>query len=138
MTRAEAMKLRAIVEQAATSLDDKTASEGAMLFPRLKQDGSLVKAGTRINWYGVVKRAAVDLWDRADNDPDNAPALWEDIAYRDGIRMIPDSITVGLGFSKGELGWKGGKVYESLLDGNVWTPEAYPDGWRLIGESGVT
>ena len=44
-----ARKLRPIIEQAAQSLDDKTASEGAELFPALKQDGSLVKAGTRIN-----------------------------------------------------------------------------------------
>lgn len=138
MTREQAKLLRALIEQASESLPDKEASQGAVLFPRLKGDGALVKAGTRINWKGVVKRAAVDLWDRADNDPNNAPALWEDIAYRDGVRMIPDNITVGLGFSKGELGWRDGKVYESLLEGNVWTPEAYPDGWRLIGESGVT
>ena len=23
-----------------------------------------------------------------------------------------------------------GDVYESLIDGNVWSPEAYPDGWK--------
>ena len=138
MTREQARVLRALIEQASASLPDKEASQGAVLFPRMKGDGALIKAGTRINWTGVVKRAAVDLWDRTDNDPDNAPALWEDIAYRDGVRMIPDNITVGLGFSKGELGWRNGNVYESLLEGNVWTPEAYPDGWRLIGESGAT
>ena len=42
MTRKEALRLRAIVEQAAASLDDQTASAGAALFPRLKQDGALV------------------------------------------------------------------------------------------------
>lgn len=24
-----------------------------------------------------------------------------------------------------------GPVYESLIDGNVWSPEAYPAGWKL-------
>ena len=48
MTRNEALRLRAIVEQAAASLDDQTASAGAALFPRLKGNGSLVSAGTRI------------------------------------------------------------------------------------------
>lgn len=47
-----ALKLRPIIERAASSLDDKTASTASTLFPRLKQDGSLVKYGTRINWNG--------------------------------------------------------------------------------------
>lgn len=132
MKRAEALKLRAIVEQAAVSLDDKTASEGAMLFPRLKQDNSLIAAGTRINYNGTVKRAAVDLWDTAENTPDKAPALWEDLAYRDGIRIIPDVITAGTAFAKDELGWWGDVLYRSIMDANVWTPEANAAGWEIV------
>lgn len=130
MKRAEALRLRAIVEMAAVSLDDKTASEGAMLFPRLKQNGALVPAGTRINWHGTVKKAAVDLWDTAENAPDNAPSLWEDIAYREGIRIIPDTITAATAFAKGEQGWWKDALYTSLLDANVYTPEQYPAGWE--------
>lgn len=132
MTREEAMKLRSIVEIAAVSLDDKTASEGATLFPRLKQDGSLVPSGTRINWGGVIKRAAVDLWDTEANNPDNAPTLWEDIAYREGYRIIPATITAGTAFAKDELGWWGDVLYKSLIDANVYTPEAYPAGWEVV------
>lgn len=129
----KARKLRPIILQASASLDDKTASEGATLFPRLKQDGSLVPAGTRINWNGTIKRAAVDLWDRVDNDPDNAPALWEDIAYREGYRIIPETITAGTAFAKDECGWWGDTLYRSIYEGaNVWTPEQYPDGWEVV------
>ena len=105
MKRAEALKLRAIVEQAAVSLDDKTASEAAMLFPKLKQDGALVTVGTRINHNGTIKRAAVDLWDTPENNPDNAPSLWEDISYMDGYRIIPETITAGAAFAQDECGW---------------------------------
>ena len=132
MKRAETMRLRSIVEQAAVSLDDKTASEAAALFPRLKGDGALVKAGTRINWHGTVKRAAVDLWDTKENTPDAASALWEDILYREGYRIIPEVITVTTAFSKGEYGWWGDKLYESLADANVYTPAAYPNNWREV------
>lgn len=132
MTRNEAFRLRAIVEQAAASLDDQTASEGAALFPRLKQDGSLIKAGTRICWNGVIKRAAVDLWDVEANDPEEAPHLWEDIAYRQGYRIIPATITAGAAFAKGECGWWGDVLYKSLIASNVWTPDAYPDGWEAV------
>lgn len=128
----KARRLRPIIVQASASLDDKTASEGATLFPRLKQDGSLVSAGTRINWNGTIKRAAVDLWDTEANNPDNAPTLWEDIAYREGYRIIPATITAGTAFAKDECGWWGDTLYRSLIDANVYTPEQYPDGWEVV------
>ena len=131
MNRAEALRLRVIIETAAASLDDKTASTAPTLFPRLRQDGSLIKAGTRINHNSSIKRAAVNLWDTVDNSPDNAPTLWEDILYRDGYRIIPDVITAGTAFALDELGWWGDKLYKSLLSANVYTPEQYPRGWEL-------
>ena len=130
MTKEQAYKLRAILEKAAQGLEDKEASEAPSFFPRLKEDGSLVKAGTKINWNGSVKRAATDLWDRADNNPDHAPTLWEDIGYKDGYRIIPETITVGTAFDRGEYGWWNGELYQSLHDSNVWTPDAYPEGWE--------
>ena len=134
MTRKEALRLRAIVEQAAASLDDKTASTAGMLFPKLKQDGALIKSGTRINWNGTLKRAAVDLWDTQENNPDNAPALWEDISYRDGYRVIPQTITAGTAFALDECGWWGDTLYRSTISNNVWTPEQYPAGWKAVTE----
>lgn len=131
MNRSEALKLRALIEQASASLPDKEASKGASLFPRLKQDGALVSAGTRINWGGIIKRAAVDLWDTEANSPDNAPSLWEDISYREGIRIIPAVITAGTAFAKDEQGWWGEALYRSLIDANVYTPEQYPAGWEV-------
>ena len=132
MTRDEALKLRGIVEQAAQNLDDKTASEAPTLFRCMKYDGGLIRAGTRINWHGTLKMAAVDLWDTEFSNPDNAPTLWQDIAYKQGIRIIPNTITVTEAFAKGERGWWHDEVYESLIDANVYTPEQYPAGWALI------
>lgn len=132
MTRDEALRIRAIIEQAAASLDDKTASTAAMLFPRLQQTGTLVKAGTRINWGGTVKRAAVGLWDTAENSPEKAPALWEDIPYRDGYRIIPGTITAGTAFKLDECGWWGDVLYRSKLAANVYTPDQYADGWEVV------
>ena len=132
MTRKEALRLRAIVERAASSLDDKTASTAGMLFPKLKQDGALIKSGTLINWKGTLKRAAVDLWDTQENNPDNAPTLWEDIAYRGGYRIIPATITAGTAFSLDECGWWGDTLYRSTISNNVWTPEQYSAGWEAV------
>ena len=132
MKRSEAIYLRSIVEQAATSLDDKTASTAATLFPRLKGNGELVKAGTRINWNSVIKKAAVDLWDTQGNNPDNAPTLWEDLDYKDGYRIIPETITVTTAFAKDECGWWGDVLYRSRVAANVYTPAQYPDNWERV------
>lgn len=118
--------------KAALALDDATASTAPEMFPRLKQDGSLISAGTRINHDGTVKRAAVDLWDTKENNPDNAPTLWADLSYKDGYRIIPEAITVTEAFADGECGWWNGVLYKSLTDNNVYTPEQYPDNWKKV------
>ena len=132
-----AKDLRYAIETAAASLDDKTASEAPELFPQLTGDGSLVKSGTRICWQGGIKRAAVDLWDTAENTPDAAPNLWEDIQYKQGYRLIPETITATLAFAKGERGWWKDELYESMLAANVYTPSVNPDGWKKITEEGT-
>lgn len=128
----KARKYRAIIEQAMSLTDDKTASEAPDLFPKLVCNGQLIKAGTRLNWNGTIKRAAVDLWATEENNPDHAPALWEDISYREGYRIIPESITAGGAFASGECGWWGDVLYRSLINANVWTPAAYPAGWEIV------
>lgn len=128
----QARKLRPIIEQATESLDDKDASESVELFPHLKGDGSLIKAGTRINWNGVLKQAAVDLWDTDDNTPDNAQTLWTDIAYREGIRVIPETITAAQAFALDELGWWDSHIYRSTIAANVYTPDQYATGWEIV------
>lgn len=130
MKRSQALKLRGCIETAAQALDDQSASGAPALFPALNQNGALISAGTRINWGGVIKRAAVDLWDAAENTPDAAPDLWEDLEYRDGVRIIPAVITVGKSFARDELGWWGDTLYRSKVDANVYTPEQYPANWE--------
>lgn len=126
-----AKKLRLIIEQAAQGLDDKTASTAPEMFGKLKQNGALVKAGTRINWNGVVKKANVDLWDTAENAPDNAPDLWSNLAFHDGYRIIPTVFTAEIAFSAGETGWweQDGCYYTANANGTVWTPAEYPSAW---------
>lgn len=132
ISRQKARQLRALIEKASAGLEDKDASCGAELFPRMKYDGSLIAYKTRINWHGTVKMAAGDLWDTEQNNPDNAPNLWNDIAYKDGYRFIPEVITADQAFALGEKGWWLDELYESLIAANVYTPSAYPQGWRKL------
>lgn len=110
--------------------DDAVASRAVEFHPEMKYDGSLIPAKTRINWQGKLKRASVDIWDTEQNNPDNAPTLWEDISYKNGFRIIPEVITATLAFSDGECGWWEDKLYRSKVNGNVYTPVVYPANWE--------
>lgn len=134
MTRGEAKSFANSLSVLRDNATDAQASCAVSVYPTLKENSALVSAGTRINWNGTLKRAAVDLWDTAENNPDNAPTLWEDVNYRDGYRIIPETITAGLAFAVGECGWWGDVLYRSKLDANVYTPEQYPDGWEAVTE----
>lgn len=123
---------RPYVESLIGSLDDATASTVIPLYGGMKYDGALIKAGTRINWNGTLKRAAVNLWDREDSNPDKAPNLWEDILYREGYRIIPSVITVGLVFALDEIGWWEDALYRSKRADNAYTPAQDPDNWELV------
>lgn len=122
------------IRRTVNSLDipDATASRMAGYFPELTGDGSLIKAGTKINWGGQLKKAAVDLWDTAENSPDNAPTLWADIAYKDGIRIAPETFTATNAAAMDELMWFGKHIYRSGMAGNVYTPETAPTVWELV------
>lgn len=110
--------------------DDATASRAVELHPEMEYNGKLIPAKTRINWHGTLKRSAVDIWDTEHNNPDNEPTLWEDIAYRDGFRIIPEVITATLAFAEGECGWWGDVLYRSKVNGNVYTPAVYQANWE--------
>ena len=124
--------MRDLIEEVIAGVDDATASKGVELSPSMKYDGALISNGTRITFGGALYRAAVDLWDTQENNPENAPDLWERLLYREGYRIIPETITVGLAFGVGEIGWWGDTLYRSKVSSNVYTPEQYLLNWEVV------
>ena len=135
LTRREADEFIAAFLRMRDGATDSLASLAIHVYPELSEDGKLIKVGTRINWNGTLKRAAVDLWDTIENNPDNSPSLWEDINYKEGYRIMPTVITVGSAFAKDECGWWDGILYRSLIDANVYTPDQYMAGWTVEDRS---
>lgn len=128
----QAYATREAMDKLAVNATDAVASMAVIVYPKLKENGALVEAGTRINWNGTVKKAAVDLWDTKENNPDNAPNLWAGLPYKDGYRIIPEIITAPEAFKEGECGWWGDVLYRSKVNGNVYTPAVYPDNWETV------
>lgn len=129
-----AQVVRKTMNKAGALLDDREASSVVGIYPTMQFNGELIPYGTRIDWNGKIKKAAVDLWDTAENSPDAAPTLWSSIDYKDGERIIPPVITASTAFANGEKGWWNDVLYESLRDDNVWTPAEYPAGWKEVTE----
>ena len=128
----KARQLRPILVSAADSLSDQEISLCPEFAHTMAYDGGLISYKTRINWNGSIKMAALNLWDWEENNPDNNPTMWTDIEYVEGIRKIKENMTAGEAFSLGEKGWWKGSIYESTYNGNVYTPEQYPDGWKKV------
>lgn len=126
------LALRPYIEKGAESLSDADASMCPSLFPVMKYDGSLIEYRKRINWEGTVMMARQDLWDLETNDPAHAPSLWVGIKYKEGIRVIPETMTAEEQFHAGELGWWEDKLYRAKYDGTVWPPSIVPDSWEVV------
>lgn len=134
MTEQQAIKIRKVLVQSGTTLSDAEISEVPEVCERMKYTGSLIPNGTRIYFPETNKiyKNGSDVWDREEFNPINSSNLWTELNYKDGIRIIPENITYTERLSKDELGWWKDKIYRSLQNDNIYTPEQYASYWELV------
>lgn len=129
-----ALKLRAIIEQAAQSLEPADALEGVELFPTWKTD-TAYEVGYKVRHGGILYACLQAHTSQAGWEPGVAPSLWAKVLIPDPDVIPdweqPDSTNA---YMKGDKVRFDGKVYESLIDNNVWSPAVYPAGWREVVE----
>lgn len=67
-------------------------------------------------------------------EPSKVPALWTPVRKTTGGQPDPWRQPTGASdaYRKGDRVTFGGKVYESVIDANTWSPSAYPAGWRAV------
>ena len=132
ITRERALQLRTMIEKASVSLEDADALGAMELFP-VWQTNIDYAAGDRVRYGGVLYRClqgheAQDTWTPAD-----APSLWARVLIPDPGEIPeweqPDSTNP---YMKGDRVRFEGKIYESLVDNNVWSPADYPAGWKIV------
>lgn len=138
----EAIELRASIDTLLGALDDKTADTNKLLFPLWSGDGVVYSVGTRIRYDGTLYKVLQAHTSQSDWTPDAAVSLFsrcievstdeEGNVSNDVPEWVqPDSTNV---YNKGDKVMFEEQVYESLIDNNVWSPTAYPQGWSLITE----
>lgn len=89
--------------------------------------------GDVVNYKGALYESLVDgnVW-----SPEVYAAAWKKLQdVGEPGEDIPDWVQpTGShdAYQKGDLVRYNGKIYRSLIDGNTWAPDAYPDGWEEV------
>ena len=134
MTRNELLKIRHMIEKASASLADNDALETPELFPTWTVGISVV-AGRRYRYDGKLYRCNQPHVTQEDWTPDVTPALWTNVAEPGTIPVWVQPTGAQDAYNTGDQVWFPEEftgLYESTIDANVWSPEAYPQGWKLV------
>ena len=118
------------------SLSDSDAAGYAEYFPEWSADSVAYKTGDRVQYGGKLWKVSSDHTSQATWDPADAHSLFAEILPGQSGTPIgewkqPDASNT---YSKGDKVTYKGKTYESTIDNNSWSPEAYPQGWKEITE----
>lgn len=134
MKRSELFKIREIIEKASASLEDTDALDAVELFP-LWAVGVSYSVGERVQYDGKLYKVVQAHTSQADWTPPTVPALFTEVAKPGEIPVWRQPTGAQDAYNKGDkvhYPTADDPVYESKIDANVWSPEAYPDGWKLI------
>lgn len=127
-----ARKLRPYIEKAALSLDDVDALEAIDLFPQWKTDFSYEK-DAKVRYEGILYKCLQSHTSQENWTPVAAASLWAKVLIPEPDVVPdweqPDSTNA---YQIGDKVRFEGKVYENLIDNNVWSPAAYPTSWREV------
>lgn len=120
----------------AETLSDAQALQVPMLFDGFDGNGVAYEVGKRILYNDVLYKVIQAHTSQAEWTPVAAPSLFAKVINETIDGSIPefeqpDSTNP---YMKGDKVLFNGKVYESLIDNNVYSPEAYPNGWKEITE----
>jgi hypothetical protein len=127
-----AQKLRPYIEKAALSLSDEDALEATNLFPTWDSEAQYTK-DERVRYEGTLYKCLQSHTAQAAWTPTAAPSLWAKVLIPDPNVIPeweqPDSTNP---YMIGDKVMFEGNVYESTINNNIWSPSAYPGGWRQV------
>jgi len=127
-----AIKLRPYIEKAAANLDDTDALEAVQLFPKWEPNIKYEK-DDRVRYENILYRCLQPHNSQESWTPLAAASLWAKVLIPDQ-EVIPDweQPDSTNAYQIGDKVRFEGKVYENLIDNNVWSPAAYPTSWREV------
>ena len=132
MKRAELAAFVEAIKVVRGSLTDEQAAAVPAFYPAWRADRSYA-AGDVVRYGEYVYRCLQAHKAQEGWAPGLAPSLWARVLIPDPEVIPeweqPDSTNA---YKAGDKVRFEGKVYESLIDNNIWSPAAYPAGWKEI------
>ena len=118
----------------AETLSDAQALQVPMLFDDFDGNGVAYEVGKRVLYNGVLYKVIQAHTSQAGWNPVDAPSLFAKVINETIDGSIPEFEQPNSTnpYMKGDRVIFNGKVYESLIDNNVYSPEAYPAGWKEV------
>lgn len=132
-----AEQLRRAIQLFAASLDDDAAMEIATVYPpwaagQAYTPDTILSYGANAVGDPQLYRVVQAHTSQADWMPDITPALYTPIGLtEDGYPIWSQPTGAHDAYNTGDVVEYNGTLYESLIDGNVWAPDAYPQGWAV-------
>ena len=123
-----ARELRPYIEKAATNLTDEDALQAVELFPQWVT-GHAYAVDERLQYKNVLYRVVQAHTSQADWTPDITPALFVVVSLDEWPEFVQPTGAHDA-YKKGDKVTFNGKHYISLIDANVYSPAAYPAGWK--------
>lgn len=134
MKRSELFKIREMIEKASASLPDADAIEAAELFPAWAI-GVAYSVGERVQYDGKLYKVVQAHTSQADWTPPLVPALFTEVAKPGEIPVWKQPTGAHDAYNKGDkvhYPTADDPIYESKIDANVWSPNDYPQGWKVV------
>ena len=133
-----AEQLRRAMQMFAQTLTDEEAMEIATVYPAYEIGKAY--AVNEMLTYGVNEAGDPQLYrvvqahtSQEDWKPDATPALYTPIGLtEEGYPVWSQPTGAHDAYNTGAIVDYNGTLYKSLIDGNVWSPETYPDGWEIF------
>lgn len=123
-----ARAVRAAMDMAGAKLDDAAALEAMALYP-LWEAGQAYALDARIRYEDALYRVVQAHTSQAGWEPPNVPALFVKVSLAEWPEWVQPTGTHDA-YNTGDKVTYNGEHYVSLIDGNTWAPDAYPDGWE--------
>lgn len=134
ITVEKAKKLRAIIERAvaALELDNEAALECVELSGMGERQGVHRRDEGTVRRKALSLRASAHVAKRLDSAGRRLSLERRNGRPGNRVRRMETADRRSRRIQKGDRVLFNGSVYESLIDGNAYSPTAYPAGWKLI------
>ena len=124
-----AQRVRDAMDAAGARLDDVAALDAMAIYPAWEADTAYA-IGQRVRYGDKLYKCVQAHTSQGDWMPSATPALWVRVSIEEWPEWVQPTGAHDA-YAKGDKVTYKGKRYISLIDGNTYSPDAYPAGWEM-------